>query len=266
MASLNGSATALETAAGMTPEQKVEWESKGFLVLPDVLEGKELARVREAAARAEARWREDASLPGQRSQVLEQVQAPIEYESELLELLWHPRTLPLVREALGGAASMVDNDFFITPPRTPRTHTGWHHDVGLPGIYHPRSVVMVKLFFLLSDVGEDSGGTAMVPGSHRFPLDWKFPEVDDPSQMPGAVQMLGRAGTAYLFNGRVYHCAVNNASDFERRVLIYNYGHPWMKPWPGYEPSPRLLEQARGQNDPVKAQLLGLSHPYEVAR
>ena len=59
--------------------------------------------------------------------------------------------------------------------------------------------------------------------------------------MPGAIQMTGKAGDAYLFNGRTYHCAVNNESDNPRRVLIYNYGHFWMKIWQGYEPSPRLL-------------------------
>jgi len=26
-------------------------------------------------------------------------------------------------------------------------------------------------------------------------------------------QMTGKAGTAYLFNGRIYHCAVNNESN-----------------------------------------------------
>jgi ectoine hydroxylase-related dioxygenase (phytanoyl-CoA dioxygenase family) len=147
---------------------------------------------------------------------------------------------------------------------TPGTHAGWHHDVGLRGVYHPLSVLMVKVFYLLSDVNADSGGTAMIPGSHRLPMDFAFPAVDDPKQMPGAVQMTGRAGTAYLFNGRVYHCAVNNESDHTRRVLIYNYGHLWMKVWPLYEPSERLLQEARASGDPVRMQLLGIGHPYSA--
>jgi hypothetical protein len=44
-------------------------------------------------------------------------------------------------------------------------------------------------------------------------MDFRFPEVEDPKAMPGAVQMSGRAGTAYLFNGRVYHAAVNAVRD-----------------------------------------------------
>lgn len=246
----------------MTDEQWILFETNGFLVVPDALSPEELADVRDAADSAEARWRADTRLPGTRSDRLEQVQAPIEYDDRLLRLLWHPRVFPLVRTLLGNDVSMIDNDLYITPPRTPGTHADWHHDVGQRGVYHPRSILMVKVFYLLTDVDENAGGTAMVPGSHRFPLDFKFPAVEDVRDMPGMVQMCGRAGTAYLFNGRTYHAAVNNNSDNPRRVLIYNYGHLWMKVWQGYAPSERLLEQARASGDPVQMQLLGIGDPY----
>src|SRR5205823_5708603 len=148
-------------------------EANGFLVVPEALSPDELTRVREAADAAERAWRADTSRPGQRTEVLNQVQAPIEYDDRLLELLWHPKVFPLVRAILGADVQMIDNDYFVTPAKTPRSHAGWHHDVGMGGVYHPQSVMMVKAFFLLSDVDENSGGTAMVPGSHRFPLDFK---------------------------------------------------------------------------------------------
>jgi hypothetical protein len=246
----------------MTDEQRILFEANGFLTIPNALRAGELATVQEAAELAEANWRSDPTKPGGRSETLDQLQCPIEYSDTLLELLWHPKTFPIVREILGDDVMMIDNDFFITPPKTPRTHAGWHHDVGMVGVYHPKSVLMVKVFFLLSDVNADSGGTAMVPGSHRFEDGFRFPEVADPKDMPGSIQMTGKAGTAYLFNGRVYHCAVNNASAHPRKVLIYNYGHFWMKMWPGYEPSERLLEQARASGNPVQKQLLGIGDAY----
>lgn len=251
-------------ASTLSPEHRIAFESQGFLTIPDALNPEELARVREAADRAEAEWRADRSKPGQRSDVLEQVQSPIEYDDTLLELLWHPKVFPIVRGALGEDVMMIDNDYFITPPRTPRTHADWHHDVGMPGVYHPRSTLMFKVFFLLSDVRENSGGTAMIPGSHRFPEEFVFPRVENPREMPGMVQMTGKAGTAYAFNGRVYHCAVNNESDEPRRVLIYNYGHAWMRMWPGYEPSERLLQAAEASGDPIQKQLLGIGAGYST--
>jgi ectoine hydroxylase-related dioxygenase (phytanoyl-CoA dioxygenase family) len=77
--------------------------------------------------------------------------------------------------------------------------------------------------------------------------------------MPCHVKMAYPAGTAYLFNGRCYHAATDNKSDQERRVLIYNYGHHWMKIWPGYEPSERLKMLAETD---VRKQLLGMGPAY----
>jgi hypothetical protein len=58
---------------------------------------------------------------------------------------------------------------------------------------------------------------------------------------------------------------VNNDSDQPRKVLIYNYGHFWMKMWSGYEPSERLLSEARASGDPVRKQLLGIGDAYGQA-
>lgn len=246
----------------MTDEQRIRFESNGFLVVPNALEGPTLAHIQAAADEAYATWQTDLSRPGGRGSVLHQVQSPIEYSPDLLRLLWHPTVFPLVRAALGEDVMMIDNDLFVTPPQTDRTHADWHHDVGMSGVYHPRSTMMVKVFFLLTDVNEDSGGTAMIPGSHRFPEGFEFPRPEDPKAMPGAIQMTGKAGDAYLFNGRVYHCAVNNDSSSPRKVLIYNYGHFWMKMWSGYEPSARLLADAEASGDPIQKQLLGIGDAY----
>jgi ectoine hydroxylase-related dioxygenase (phytanoyl-CoA dioxygenase family) len=242
----------------MTDEQKLFFEANGYLVFPNALTPDHLKRVREAADRAEAVWRSDASRPGVRGENLEQVLAPIEYEDELLELLEHPVVFPVVRELLGDDVSMVDNDYFISPPKT-NSHAHWHHDVGMAGVYHPRSIMMVKVFYLLTDVSPEGGGTAVVPGSHRFPNEFRFPHPENPADMPGHVKMAHPAGTAWLFNGRTYHAALNNDSDTARRVLIYNYGHFWMKPWQGYEPSARIQAKAK---TPAMRQLLHIGDAY----
>lgn len=245
----------------MTQTQRDFYETNGYLVFPDALSASELQAIRAAADRAEARWRADTMLPGQRGPGLEQVQAPIEYDPLLLELLWHPVVFPVVRAILGDDVQMIDNDYFITPPGTASTHAGWHHDVGMNGVFHPRSTLMVKAFFLLSDVLPGSGGTALLPGSHRMEDDGNLPH-GDPNQSPEVAQMSGAAGTAYLFNGRIWHAAVPNTGATPRRALIYNYGHFWMKQWDGYAPGERLLSDARASGDPVRMQLLGIGDAY----
>jgi ectoine hydroxylase-related dioxygenase (phytanoyl-CoA dioxygenase family) len=168
----------------MTDEQRLFFETNGYVVLPDALSPNELARVREAADRAEAAWRADPSRLGLRKPNLEQVQAPIEYDDLFLDLMEHPRVFPIVREILGDDVSMIDNDYFLSPPHS-ESHTGWHHDVGMGRVYHPRSVLMVKVFWLLTDVDPDGGATAVLPGSHRYPLDFPLPRPQTPEEMPG---------------------------------------------------------------------------------
>ncbi len=242
--------------------QRVRWEADGLLTLPGLLTGEELGRALEAANLAERAWRMDPHRSGRRGPTLDQIMGPIEYDGAFLDLLWHPKIFPIVRETLGSDVTMLNNDLLITPPRTPKTHSDWHHSVGMLGAYHPRSVLLVKVFVLLSDVDRTSGATAVIPGSHKFPADWRYPQVEDPKMMPGAVQMTGKAGDAYLFNGRVLHCAVNNESDNPRRLLQFDYGHLWMRVRPGYEPTERLLRDAEESGDPVRRQLLGLAAPY----
>lgn len=244
--------------SAMTVEQRLFFETNGYLVFPNLLSLDELAHLQATAERAEQVWREDPTRLGIRKPNLQQVQAPIEYDDAFLNLMAHPTIFPIVRELVGDDIQMIDNDYFISPPHT-ESHALWHHDVGQPGIYHPRSTLMVKAFYLLSDVPKGGGGTAVLPGSHRFPLDFPLPQVDNPDTMPCHVRMEYPAGTCYLFHCRIFHAALNNSTDITRRVLIYNYGHFFMKMWQGYEPSEALKAKAKTR---VMRQLLGIGEAY----
>src|ERR1700704_224314 len=152
----------------ITLAQQYFFEANGYLVVPDALSREELGRVRAAADEAEARWRADPSLAGVRRHDLDQVIGIMEYAPVFVEMLEHRTILPLVRELLGPDIMMLDNDYFITPPGA-LIHRGWHYDEGFPGIHHPLSRLMIKVFFVLEDIPYDGGGTVMLPGSHRFP-------------------------------------------------------------------------------------------------
>src|SRR5688572_12652532 len=245
----------------MTEEQRMFYEANGYLVIPNALSPEALTRVRAAADRAEKLWRADTTRPGWRKQSIEQVMAIIEYDDVFLELMEHPKVFPIVREILGNDISMIDNDYFISPPGT-GSHAGWHSDSGLSGVYGPRSTMMVKVFWLINDVTPDMGPTAVLPGSHRFPDDFKLPQVSNPGDMPGHKRMAFPAGTAWFFHGRTQHAALDNRSSEYRRVLIFNYGHFYMKVWQGYEPSERLKREAKTS---VRRQLLGMGEAYGQA-
>lgn len=245
----------------LTRAERLFFEAQGYLVVPDALAPEELARARRAARTAEERWRADPSLPGVRRHDLEQVLGIMEYDPALYGLLTHRRIFPKVRELLGPDVMMLDHDYFMTPPGAEIPH-GWHHDFDLPGIFHSRSRLMVKVFYVLEDIPPDGGATLVLPGSHRFPPGIDPGNAEVPEELPGAVRMELPAGSAYLITARTYHSAGTNRSGRYRHLLIYTYGHKWMRMWDEYQPSPAL--QARAAT-PIERQLLGLTDPYGPA-
>jgi ectoine hydroxylase-related dioxygenase (phytanoyl-CoA dioxygenase family) len=242
----------------LTGEQRAFFEEEGYLVIPDALTPEELTRARQAADAAEKRWRADLSLPGVRRPDLEQVLGILEYHTFLSDLLEHPRVFPLVQELIGPSVMMLDHDYFITPPGA-EIPFGWHFDFDMPAVDHPSSRLMVKVFYVLEDIPEDGGATLVLPRSHRTPLGVEMPNSEIPEDLPGAVKMALPAGSAYLITGRTYHSAGNNRSGVTRRLLIYTYGHKWMRMWDEYRPSEALAARAE---TPLRRQLLGLTDPY----
>lgn len=242
----------------LTAEQRRFFDQEGYLIVPDALAPDELERAREAAGRAEQRWRADLSLPGVRRPDLEQVLGIMEHDPALADLLEHPRIFPLVEELLGPSVMMLDHDYFMTPPGA-EIPNGWHFDFDMPAVDHPNSRLMVKVFYVLEDVPEDGGATLVLPRSHRTPHGAAMPNAEVPEELPGAVKMALPAGWAYLITGRTYHSAGNNRSARVRRLLIYTYGHTWMRMWDEYRPSPALAAWA---DTPRRRRLLGLSDPY----
>jgi ectoine hydroxylase len=242
----------------LTDEQRYFFEAQGYLVVRDALSPADLARVRAAADAAEARWRADAALPGVRRHDLEQVLGILEYDPVFCEMLENPRILPLVRDLLGPDVMMLDHDYFLTPPGTTVRH-GWHYDESFPGVYHPLSRLLLKVFYVLQDIPPDGGATLILPGSHRFPPGLRPANPEVPEDLPAAVGMALPAGAAYLMSGRAHHSAGSNASASSRKLLIYTYGHKWMRIWDKYEPSAALAERAAA---PMARQLLGLTDPY----
>ncbi len=245
-------------AAGATDAERYFFEANGYLVIHDALGPRDLARVCAAGEAAAARWRADPALPGPRRADLESILAIVEYDPVFLEVLENPRVLPVVRDLLGPDLMLVDNDYFLTPPGA-TIRRGWHYDESFPGVYHPRSRLLVKVFYVLQDIPPGGGATLVLPGSHCFAADLRLPNSEVPEDLPGSVPLHLPAGAAYLMSGRTYHSAGTNRSALYRKLLIYTYGHKWMRVWDSYEPSAALAARAER---PITRQLLGLTDPY----
>lgn len=247
----------------LSDEQRLFFETNGYLMLPDTLTPAELAAARRAAGDAEERWRRTPELLGCRIPEFLEIEGILEYHPLFFELAEHPRVLPLVREVVGPDLALLDHAYYITPPGGVVTGSAWHTDVGrrIHGVYHPRSTLMVRVMFALEDVDEDGGATLVLPGSHRYTAETTIPRVEVPEDMPCCKRLACRAGTVYFYNGNLVHCPGNNRSrrGTTRRMLLYNYGHRWMRMWKGHEPSPWVQALA---TTPMRRQLIGRCRAY----
>lgn len=79
---------------------------------------------------------------------------------------------------------------------------------------------MVNALVFLDDYGPDNGATRIVPGSHR-------PEPGAPpldiNELPGCVQLAGRAGDVLLFDVDLVHAGSLNHTGARRRTLLISY-------------------------------------------
>lgn len=103
-----------------------------------------------------------------------------------------------------------------------------HTDQG----YAPRSVDMaltMNVMWMLVDFTDENGGTRLVPGSHRI-------QAEPPRDTEVAtVAGTGPAGTALVFDGRIWHgTGANTTADQYRYGVLTYFCRPWLRPQENY--------------------------------
>ncbi len=125
-----------------------------------------------------------------------------------------------------------------------------HSDQG----YSPRHIdlaLTMNVMWMLVDFTDDNGATRLVPGSHRRTHE---PPRDEPVDTVAGV---GPAGTALVFDGRIWHgTGANTTADGRRYGVLTYFCRPWLRPQENYTLSthPEVLADA----DPELLALLGL--------
>ncbi len=85
------------------------------------------------------------------------------------------------------------------------------------------------VMWVVTDFNERSGGTRLLPGSHREPLDLLFSQ--DAERMSQAIQPDMRPGSVLVFDHALFHGAANNPSDDWRLGLQVSYHAGWVRPY-----------------------------------
>lgn len=258
----------------MTARQRKEFDEKGFVILEDFLGDEELERLLAAVDEVAARVRERKGL-GPNDPFA--VRNALAHHAAFLDLVDHPRMLPLVVDAIGWNIQIRTTHLDYRPPYPEEVEPGalgagdggdgdagyrnlsWHPDLASDELFLAPSLdgrlpfMEIKVFYVLSDLsGSQSGNLWMAPGSHlRQPEELRRMERRvDPGE---ALELRLPPGSAVLWRTAVWHCVGPNLSTRTRKIMHVGYHYRWLRPTDYISQDPALLAGC----SPVRRQLLG---------
>ena len=230
-------------------QAKADLAELGIARIADALSRDEVTALRERLAPRRRRRRP----PAWRSSTA--VTAPISgcgtcraRASLFRDLLRHPVVRTFARHVLEGDYCLSSHTANIAGPGG--VAMGLHSDQG----YAPRDIakpLAMNVMWMLNDFTDENGATRLVPGSHRWTHE---PPRDEAVETVAGV---GPAGTALVFDGRVWHgTGANTTADDRRYGVLTYFCRPWMRPQENYTLSthPAVLDEL---DDELRA-LLGL--------
>ncbi|MEM7034347.1 MAG: phytanoyl-CoA dioxygenase family protein [Chloroflexota bacterium] len=269
-------------AIAMTPQQQQDFDEKGFIILEDFLTPDELSRLLAAIDEVAAKIRQVEDIGPNDPFAIRNALA---HHEAFLDLIDHPRMLPLVVDAIGWNIQIRTTHLDYRPPYPEALATGdlgvangadqaagyrnlaWHPDLAGDYLFQAPSLdgllpfMELKVFYVLSDLSEsNSGNLWLVPGSHkRSPQELQaMGRKVDPAE---ALELRLRPGAAVLWRTATWHCVGPNRSDNIRKIMHVGYHYRWLRPTDYIEQDAELIKRS----SPIRRQLLGAlapdSHP-----
>ena len=235
-----------------TQEQLDTFNDDGYLVVEDALPPQMVEQLTEVVDRIETEERKRQNLSS--NQLLVKFRTVIE-DDIFLELLDWPQTFPLVWDILGWNIQLYISHLIVYPAEPEKDKVlagGWHQDGGRPvqEMERPQPRLSLKISYWLSNVDSpDNGAMQIIPGSHKRDA---LPLSSD-SDSEKILDLCVKAGTAVLFDRRMWHRRGLNTSNTSRKVLFFGYSYRWLR---GLDFN-LMPEEILKKCDPIRRQLLG---------
>ena len=127
------------------------------------------------------------------------------------------------------------------PPSARDWHTDWPHDPSAYGGGNPNEnigfirqpfpdvTMCVVIIFYLNDVDEKSGGTWVIPGSHKDKRTPRGPKDNITLTAPisGEMQVRSKAGSVFIQDSRLWHSSPLHNFSNQDRVAVVSRWCPW---------------------------------------
>jgi len=197
----------------------------GFTILEDVLHPSQLE---EAARRIDAVYlKQSAEIGGADNLkcINDELVARclLAYDDYFLELATNAKILAILQRLLGDYFTLLQQNGIINLPGQENYQTSWHRDL----IYQhfiPSRPIAISALFCIDDFSAATGGTFVLPGSHKVD---RFPSqvfVQSHERVAEA-----KAGSAIVFDSMLFHRGGINRSESCRRGLNHLYALPFIK-------------------------------------
>lgn len=197
----------------------------GYTVVPDVLSQSELAIV---GAKLDEIYQAQVKEIGGEQRLAEIndvniVRLLLAYDDYFLKVATTPKILEVVERLLSDYFILMQQNAIINPPGLENYQTSWHRDLAYQHFISTRPLAISALF-CIDNFSEESGGTWVLPGSHKVEIFPSQPYVEKNERA-----IVATAGSVVVFDSMLYHRAGHNRSTFTRRALNHVYTLPFLK-------------------------------------
>ena len=236
-------------------------DEDGWLLLEDAIPADRVDGVRRNVldARERSLETEEAKLVAGDARVTTRggaVVGLINLDQSIAPYLAEPRVLAIIERLWGDYTRIVSFGGLISDPghRDRVWHADWPFNqtnaAHIPAPY-PDSVQVLTGIFMLTHFTAETGGTFVVPGSHRSPDNPTGDNgIDRGAPHPTEVQVTGKAGSLLLFDSRTWHSAAPVLSREARVAAVVRYAPWWINLNPvllGTDDHSRIVAETNGK-------------------
>jgi ectoine hydroxylase-related dioxygenase (phytanoyl-CoA dioxygenase family) len=142
-----------------------------------------------------------------------------------------PEVMPIIEGLLGSDFLLSQVSAIDIKPRTENLQPLHPDDALIPLVRPHPTPIGCTAMWCITDFRHETGGTRLLPGSHKLEsigVDWS---TDTADEIPGVIQPDVKAGGILIFDHALFHGAASNHSDAWRLGIQCSYHAGWIRPY-----------------------------------
>jgi len=150
------------------------------------------------------------------------IRALIEKDDYFKNIILNETIFQIISQIIGDTAILHLHNGIVTEPTTKHWGNKFHKDFDKS--FYSDEPLSINAFWVIDDFNEKSGGTWVVPFSHKL-KNWPSDEYLNKN----AIQTIAKAGSVMIFDSRLIHRGGDNNSGNFRRAINHQYTRPFIK-------------------------------------